>query len=87
MVFSLPIMMIMEMKFNKASWNSHVWEYPERDFLIYRHWTLCGGKKYFYLCYESLDALNKGINLASFDSLKEAKEFFKNVVDSNPNTL
>jgi len=65
-----------------VKWHSHVWEYPERGFLIHKWWTLTGNKDIYYSCYESLQTMDRGIVLKTTSSLKDSKDFFKNLIDS-----
>lgn len=56
----------------------HIWQ-TEQGFFIQRWWTLCGPKTTYYFVFRNLEALEKGENIDTFSSLKEAKNYFKNL--------
>ena len=56
----------------------HIWQ-TEQGRFIQRWWALCGPKTIYYSVFPSLEALEKGENTDTFSSLKEAKNYFKNL--------
>lgn len=56
--------------------NLHAWTHSEHGWVIAKWWTLAGFKRVYYSTYADGQARDKGINTATFNSLKEAKESF-----------
>lgn len=56
--------------------NLYAWTHSEHGWVICKWWTLTGLKNIYYSTYVDRESLEKGINTATFTSLKEAKESF-----------
>lgn len=56
--------------------NLYAWTHSENGWIIAKWWTLCGNKEVYFSTYADRQARDKGENIGTFNSLKEAKKSF-----------
>ena len=64
------------MKWDRVNCGAMVWR-SSCGKLIQRMWSLTGNGASYHLCFLTQDDFDKGINISTRVTLKEAKDFFK----------